>query len=225
MSAPIFRPLTYAKYAASPADPVRADAEFLGWYTTPEGDGELFDDSARFWKDAVYYARWNVLFDVTSDGVLLGVADGAVLPSDLVIPDGITGIGAYAFFGETSFTSVTIPDSVTWIESSAFSGCTGLTSVTIPDSVTSIGERAFWDCTGLMSVAIGNGVTSIGRCAFEDCTGLTSVTFENTAGWYRTSSSTATSGYTLSSSGLADPSTAAEWLGFYYDRYYWKRNA
>ena len=162
-------------FVSAPADPVRADAEFLGWYTTPEGDGELFDDSARFWKDAVYYARWNVLFDVASDGVLLGVADGAVLPSDLVIPDGITGIGAYAFSGETSLTSVTIPDSVTWIESSAFSGCTGLTSVTIPDSVTSIGEYAFYGCTGLTSVTIPDGVTSIGSHAFQGCTGLTSV--------------------------------------------------
>ena len=210
-------------FVSAPADPVRADAEFLGWYTTPEGDGELFDDSARFWKDAVYYARWNVLFDVASDGVLLGVADGAVLPSDLVIPDGITGIGAYAFFGETSFTSVTIPDSVTWIESSAFSGCTGLTSVTIPDSVTSIGERAFWDCTGLMSVAIGNGVTSIGGYAFEGCTGLTSVTFENTAGWYLVSNGAATGGSYLSV--LSNRVTAATWLSSTYCDYYWKRNA
>ena len=99
------------------------------------------------------------------------------------------------------------------------------TGVTIGRNVTEIGRYAFSGCAGLTSVTIPDSVTSIGEYAFADCTGLTSVTFENTAGWYRTSSSMATSGYTLSSSGLADPSTAAEWLGFYYDRYYWKRNA
>ena len=122
-----------------------------------------------------------MLFDVASDGVLLGVADGAVLPSDLVIPDGITGIGAYAFSGETSFTSVTIPDSVTWIESSAFYGCTGLTSVTIPDSVTSIGSHAFQGCTGLTSVVIGEGVTGVGSGAFRNCTGLTEINWNAVA--------------------------------------------
>ncbi|MDO4972333.1 MAG: leucine-rich repeat domain-containing protein, partial [Bacteroidales bacterium] len=42
-----------------------------------------------------------------------------------------------------------IPNSVTSIGNWAFYGCTGLTSVTIPNSVTSIGDDAFYGCTGL----------------------------------------------------------------------------
>ncbi len=41
-----------------------------------------------------------------------------------------------------SLTSVVLPDSVTNIGNWAFYGCTGLTSITIPDSVTSIGDSA-----------------------------------------------------------------------------------
>ncbi len=48
---------------------------------------------------------------------------------------------------------LTIPDSVTSIGEYAFYGCSDLTSVTIPDSVTSIGEYAFSGCSGLNSVA------------------------------------------------------------------------
>ena len=101
---------------------------------------------------------------------------GKKVKGDLIIPNGVTSIGDYAFYGCKGLTSITIPDSVTSIGGSAFSGCTGLTSITIPDSVTSIGNYAFHDCTGLTSVTIGKGVTSIGQSAFEACTGLTSIT-------------------------------------------------
>ena len=76
----------------------------------------------------------------------------------------------------TEITNLVIPDEVTSIKRYTFYGCSGLTSVTIPNSVTSIGDYAFRECHGLTSVTIGNSVTSIGKLAFSDCTGLTSVT-------------------------------------------------
>ncbi|GHT19082.1 hypothetical protein AGMMS4957_02580 [Bacteroidia bacterium] len=94
------------------------------------------------------------------------------------IPNSVTSIGAYAFYGCSGrLTSVTIPDGVTSIGKAAFSDCSGLTgALTIPNGVTSIGDMAFYGCRGLTSVTIGNSVTSIGNNAFE-CRGpLTSVT-------------------------------------------------
>jgi len=99
--------------------------------------------------------------------------------TNLIIPNSVTSIGNYAFYGCSGFTSVTIPNSITSIGSSAFEDCSGLTSVTIPNSVTSIGESAFENCSGMASVTIGNGVTSIGESAFKNCSGMASVTIGN----------------------------------------------
>ncbi len=90
------------------------------------------------------------------------------LVTDLVIPDGVTSIGYYAFYNCDSLQSVTIPSGVTSIGHDAFSECTSLQSVTIPDSVTSIGYNAFFDCNSLRSVSVSDSLTSIGRDAFHN---------------------------------------------------------
>ncbi len=96
-----------------------------------------------------------------------------------IIPNSVTTISDYAFYGCTDLTSVTIPNSVSLIDDFAFGHCSGLTSITIPNSVTEIGDDAFNGCTGLTSITIPNSVTSLGEGAFEDCSGLTSVTIPN----------------------------------------------
>ncbi len=100
--------------------------------------------------------------------------------TSVTIPNSVTSIGnGYAFSGCTSLSSLTIPNSVTYIGTDAFHNCTGLTSIEIPNSVTSIGYRAFGGCTGLSSIEIPNSVTSIGCGAFEYSSGLTSITIPN----------------------------------------------
>ena len=56
------------------------------------------------------------------------------------------------YSSRTSIKKVIITDGVTSIGDYAFRSCTSLTSITIPDSVTSIGELAFYDCTKLTNV-------------------------------------------------------------------------
>ena len=97
----------------------------------------------------------------------------------VVIKDGVTNIGTFAFRGCSSLTSVTTPNSITRIGGYAFYGCSGLTSITIPNLVTNIGEATFSGCSGLTSVVIGNSVTSIGDDAFYDCSKLSSITIPN----------------------------------------------
>ena len=86
----------------------------------------------------------------------------------IVIPDGLTSIGAWAFYGCFFLRSVVIPDGVTFIGDRAFMGCS-LSNIAIPDSVTRIGDHAFEDCGSLKSLVIPDGVTSIGDCAFSSC--------------------------------------------------------
>ena len=94
----------------------------------------------------------------------------------VVINDGVTSIGDYAFSDCSALTSVTIPNSVTSIGDYAFYNCSALPSVTIPNNVTSIGDFAFSDCSALPSVTIPNNVTSIGDFAFQYCPKLSSFT-------------------------------------------------
>ena len=125
-------------------------------------------------------ASWcGIAFNGSASNPLRGGASlylNGKLVTDLVIPNSVTSIDNYAFYGCKGLTSITIPNSVTSIGSAAFYGCKGLASITIPDSVTSIGSSAFEDCSSLTSVTIGNGVTSIGYGTFNGCSSLTSVT-------------------------------------------------
>lgn len=93
----------------------------------------------------------------------------------LVIPDGVTRIGSYAFAGLEEMTSVTIPGSVTSIGTGAFYGCSGLTSVVIPDGVDEIGNYMFEGCSCLQNITIGNGIRRIGKGAFRACESLGSI--------------------------------------------------
>lgn len=116
--------------------------------------------------------------------------------ASVVIPDGVTSIGGFAFGADSHVTSVTIPNSVKRIADYAFCDCLKLTNISIPKSVTSIGAGAFFGCRGLADkdgfvivrnclydylgraqvLVIPDSVTCISDIAFRRCYPLTSVT-------------------------------------------------
>ena len=91
------------------------------------------------------------------------------------IGQGVTRIGAYAFYSLQNLDSVVIEDSVRSVGRFAFSGCAGLGEINIPEGVQRIEESAFRDCTGLKSVTIPESVSSLGECGFYGCNGLKTV--------------------------------------------------
>ena len=114
----------------------------------------------------------------------------------VVIKDGVTSIGVYAFDGCSGLTSVIIPNSVTSIGGNAFNNCSGLTKVIVPNfdikNWCSIRFGNYYanplyyahhlysdENTEITKLVIPDGVTSIGPSAFVGCSGLTSVTIPN----------------------------------------------
>ncbi|RRD59709.1 leucine-rich repeat protein [Tannerella forsythia] len=95
--------------------------------------------------------------------------------TSVTIPDGITRIGAWAFFA-CEITTVTIPGSVKTIGREAFLSCLYMKSVTLLNGIQEIGEGAFENCKALQSIDIPGSVTTIRKIAFWDCTGLKTVT-------------------------------------------------
>lgn len=175
----------YASIASIKAKPYLG-YEFTGWY---DGDKLLSKQPSYTFSlpamDVNYTAKFAMkdemsIFSFTSTFdacTITGIKDKSV--TDITIPDYVTSIGSYAFYGCSGLTSVIIEEGVTSIGDNAFRGCSSLTSVTIGNGVTSIGMQSFKDCSRLTSVTIPNSVKSIGHNAFENCSSFTVITIPN----------------------------------------------
>lgn len=91
-------------------------------------------------------------------------------------PDSVTNIGEYAFANCNSLTSITIPEGVTWIRPGTFKDCSSLTSITIPKKVKFISCFAFKGCGSLTSIEMPENIKRIQGCVFQNCSSLTSIT-------------------------------------------------
>ena len=116
---------------------------------------------------------------VSEDGVLydrsmktLVACPPARKKGKLLIPEGVTKIGDYAFRG-CRYTAVKVPESVEEIGESAFADSSCVESV--PQSAQSIGESAFMGCRSLRTAKIPPAVHHIKRQTFCFCSQLTSV--------------------------------------------------
>ena len=117
----------------------------------------------------------------------------------IVIKDGVTSIGAYAFQDMGGLMSITIPDSVAKINAHAFDGnnsmvyikAEGVTEIgesafkncknfsfELPNGLKTIGNEAFYGCTSIGNIIIPSSVETVGQNAFAKC-GMTSVAFSD----------------------------------------------
>jgi hypothetical protein len=94
----------------------------------------------------------------------------------IIIGEGVTTIGDYAFKDCISATSLTIANSVVSIGRNAFAQCRNLTEVTIPGAVTNIGQYAFSGCYRITTLSIlSSKINSLPIAAFGSCNGLESI--------------------------------------------------
>ena len=110
---------------------------------------------------------------------------------NLVVPEGVTSIGQYAFYWLSSLTSVTLPSTLDTVGQEAFTECSGLVRVNYTGMVAdwcNIGFANAWNCNPLSfahnlyiggskvtDLVIPEGVTAIKPYAFYGLQGLTSV--------------------------------------------------
>ena len=116
----------------------------------------------------------------------------------VIIADGITSVGDFAFEGCSALTAVELPNSLKviggaafgkcsslvdiaipnnleTIDGEAFSGCSALKSITIPASVKRIEPGTFQSCEALETVNLSDGLKEIGYYAFSDCPKLNNI--------------------------------------------------
>ena len=128
-------------------------------------------------NNANYKSINNCCLSKTGDELIFGCKNSK-------IPDSVTKIKAYAFFGCTGLTSITIPDSVTNIEEDAFGGCDSLSSIIVSKGnpnyksidnccLSNAGDELIFGCK---DSKIPSCVTKIKAGAFQRCTGLTAIT-------------------------------------------------
>ena len=194
-------------------------------YNGNAGELVLPDSFAAYGGQTV--TQYRIMPSVFADMTLTSVTIGT----------GVTSVGSGAFENCTRLTEVHISDLGVWcaidfdVESANPLSVAGalylngnrVTELVIPENVTKIGNYAFYGCEWVGDLTIPAAVKQIGKYAFGGCDNVDEVTFKNTTGWYYALSSTATSGTSLSSSSLLNPSTTAQWLTSDYSMYYWKR--
>ena len=85
------------------------------------------------------------------------------LPTELVISEGPTKVGAWQFSNMSNLVNVTLPTTLTEIGDNAFDSCSNLVSILVPGAVNRIGKCAFAKCTSLHDMTlpfVGESITS-----------------------------------------------------------------
>lgn len=103
--------------------------------------------------------------------------NGTNLTGSLIIPEGVTEIGSYAFSGCPLGGTLTLPKTLVIIGDNAFAQASLTGTLDIPESVKSIGHSAFWcklfskSFTGRLHLPAN--LEYLGPAAFWGCMGLT----------------------------------------------------
>lgn len=135
-------------------------------------------------------ARWSFSDDtltISGSGAIAAYNTGTGAPwsefagdiKSVVIEEGITEIGANAFYNIPSITSLALPESLEKIGLSAFSDCTGITDIVFPSGLKTI-ESAAFAYSGLKDITLNEGLEEIGASAFGSCTALERVSLPST---------------------------------------------
>ena len=83
----------------------------------------------------------------SNNGIYETSAPWGVSICKVIIDEGVTSIGSFAFTGCTSLSEIELPEGLKKIGSAPFSYCTNLSSIMIPDGVTGFDSISFSNCS------------------------------------------------------------------------------
>lgn len=95
----------------------------------------------------------------------------------IVIGNGITSVGKYAFNNCKELEDVVLPETLETIGEKAFCQCKYLANVEIGKSLKKIGDYAFYGCESLSAFDFPETLVSVGDSAFKECINLKKVLF------------------------------------------------
>ena len=107
-----------------------------------------------------------------------GATNTCIMPyvKELIICDGITSIGNYAFCGASGLEKLSIANTVTNIGDFAFLYDINLENVKLPNKIESIGYNAFRE-TKIQNITIPNSVKKLSGFIFTNCGNLARIKF------------------------------------------------
>lgn len=138
-----FEGCAYLQAVVIPADCVSigayafADCDALETVEIPDSVQEI---GYMAFDGTPFYRNQTDDFVILGDGILYAYNGSE---SDLVIPDTVKTIGAYACADHQAMKSLTIPASVHVIKACAFENCTALAAITAPDYIAELACDAF----------------------------------------------------------------------------------
>ena len=135
-------------------------------------------------ENTIYDSRdnCNAIISTSDNNLILGCENTA-------IPNTVTSISSYAFYGCDELTGITIPQSITSLTPSSFYCCKNLVSITVESGNSKYDSRDNCNAIietssnslifGCKNTTIPSTVTSIGQFAFQYCLGLESISIPN----------------------------------------------
>ena len=155
---------------------------YIGTYTFIYCGGRIdipdsvtyLDDLALYGTYATYVKLPNTLTTLYG-GSSIGFLTNAIYLEEVVLPNNLVEIGAYAFKNCAQLKTINIPDSVTTIGTCAFMDCASLTSLTLPNNITSVPASLILNCNSIHTVTLGTNVTDVAGNALDGCTGIKNI--------------------------------------------------
>lgn len=169
--------------------------------------------------------KTGLLWRLNSKGVLTITGNGEI-PSYSYMPN------APWYSRSLAIRTIVIGEGVTAIGDYAFSGCAYVTRVVLPDSLTSIGWGSFQNCTRLPDITIPAGVTNISHNAFQFCKSLSTIVFLGSAPYMKSAfpEINATAYHPCNDESWTDSAKTLEnssitWVGHVFDDYVTEQEA